>query len=124
MSTTGLLQQALQNLHVSQQARDGMSLTPRSISQPGTPRKKAAGGGTSMGRSPSAPGTPRSEASNGASRGESGEDSSGDEIVEVGNDTRPGTPLPGKGLTLGMRAKKDRGKDPVRTGLAEWSSTS
>ena len=66
-----------------------------------------------MGRSPSAPGTPRSDGSQVDSRGESEDEGSEDALVGVGNDTRPGTPLAGKGLTLGMRAKKDRGKDPV-----------
>lgn len=67
-----------------------------------------------MGRSPSAPGTPRSDGSQVDSRGESEDEGSEDALVGVGNDTRPGTPLAGKGLTLGMRAKKDRGKDPLR----------
>jgi hypothetical protein len=84
-------------------------MTPRSISQPGTPRGKKSAE-EAMGRSPSAPGTPRSLH---GSKARSDDDESDQEIVGVGNDTRPGTPMAGKGMTLGMRLKKEKTKDPV-----------
>lgn len=63
-----------------------------------------------MGRSPSAPGTPR-----GAASGASDDSNEDEEMVGVGKGTAPGTPVAGRGLVLGQRVKKDKGRDPVYT---------
>lgn len=99
MSTTSLLQTALQNLHVSQQTRDqSSSPLPRS------PR---------LDRSPQL--DPAGDSDNSAISSD-GEDDS-DELVQVGRGTRPATPLVGqKGLVLGQRVSSALGgksKDPV-----------
>jgi len=94
MSTTSLLQTALQNLHVSQQMRD-QSHTPRAPS--------SRGDGGSLGDSPP------------VSSGEE-EDEDDEVMVKVGKDTAPGTPVPGqKGMQLGQRLSMlgNKTKDPV-----------
>lgn len=135
-----------------------MSMTPRSISTPGTPRSRGGGridggngngdeegegdgrfdNGTGTGdgeigiaRSPSEPGhRRRANGGNGVPsmiyslhgrRPGQAERSSGDEfdsedeiMVAVGKGTRPGTPVPGRGMVLGQRVKReDKGRDPV-----------
>ncbi len=93
-TTTSLLQTALQNLHVSQQIHHP-SHTPRP---------------------PSSRGGHESASSRGGSSSSSGGEEDEDELVRVGQDTRPGTPLPGqKGLVLGQvpSGLGGKGKDPV-----------
>lgn len=101
MTTTSLLQTALQNLHVSQQLREQVgSHTPKAASSRGDPASPASGQLTP----PLSP-----------SSGEEEEDE--DELIKVGKGTAPGTPVPGKGMVLGQRLSKLGGKvvekDPV-----------
>ncbi|BEI82487.1 hypothetical protein CcaverHIS002_0303550 [Cutaneotrichosporon cavernicola] len=85
-TTTSLLHTALQNLHVAQQVAHP-SHTPR---------------------------PPSSRSSPPASR-RNGDSSDDDEYVPVGHGTAPGTPIPGKGMVLGQRIKKDNGaRDPLK----------
>ena len=88
-TSTSLLQTALQNLHVSQQVHHP-SHTPA--------------------------GNESNNWQEGSSASSSEEDE--DELVGVGQDTRPATPLPGqRGLVLGQRVPSTlggKGKDPVR----------
>lgn len=118
MSTTSLLQTALQNLHVSQMTRDP-SLTPASLSTPSSPRRQPRD--LSQGSDGSSPhdssdesfdedegdedGIPRQRDA-GARGGRDGE-----RLVKVGKGTRPGTPVAGKGMVMGQRIGKV--KDPV-----------
>jgi hypothetical protein len=92
-SATSLLQTALQNLHVAQQAQN-QSHTPRAPSSRGDTREGSTRGGSSA-----------------------SSDEDDDELVKVGEGTRPGTPLPGqRGLTLGRGGSGSglpRSKDPV-----------
>jgi hypothetical protein len=96
MSTTSLLQTALQNLHVSQQQRE-QSHTPRPPSSRGDPSSLPS------------------------SRGETPPESGGEEdddevLVTVGKGTAPGTPVHGRGMVLGQRLSglSPKGRDPVR----------
>ncbi|WVQ80274.1 hypothetical protein IAT38_002379 [Cryptococcus sp. DSM 104549] len=100
MTTTSLLQTALQNLHVSQQA-----LQPSHTPQP-----------------PSSPGSSRydleSASSQGGSPPLSDHETDDDEMISVGKGTRPGTPVGAKGMVLGQRLASGLGgktKDPLRT---------
>ncbi|KAI9635834.1 uncharacterized protein MKK02DRAFT_24998 [Dioszegia hungarica] len=95
MSTTSLLQTALQNLKVSQQARDP-SLTPSTLSVPSSPRRH-----------------PRALSQTGSEGTTTPEFSSDEEMISVGKGTRPGTPVGAKGMVLGQRVGKV--KDPLRT---------
>ncbi|WWD22467.1 hypothetical protein CI109_106960 [Kwoniella shandongensis] len=106
MSTTSLLQTALQNLHVSQQVHQ-QSHTPRPPSSPGSSRhtdlEHDLESVSSRGGSPN-PGLSEDETDD-------------DELISVGKGTRPGTPT-GKGLQLGQRLPSSLGgkntKDPLR----------
>jgi len=101
MTTSSLLQTALQNLHVSQQMREQVgSNTPKAPSSASDPGSPASGLVT----------PPLSES----------EDEDDDNVmVKVGKGTAPGTPVPGqKGMVLGQRLSglggaRTREKDPV-----------
>lgn len=101
MSTSSLLQTALQNLHVSQMARDP-SLTPA----PSPRRHPRALSEASGGSSP-----PDSSDGDGDDGSLDGEEVGGEKMISVGKGTRPGTPIAGKGMVLGQRISKV--KDPV-----------
>lgn len=108
VTSTSLLQTALQNLHVSQQANN-QSHTPRDD------------GSQSRDERDPTPGSPQkwSMRSISSEDGES-DDGDGDDLVKVGQGTRPATPLPGqKGLVLGQRVSSalsgKNPKDPVST---------
>ena len=98
MSTTSLLQTALQNLHVSQQARE-QSVTPGPPSSNGSPPLKDDLSLSDTGE------------------GDGGETSDEETIVKVGRGTAVSTPTTGqKGLQLGQRLPSALGgktKDPV-----------
>lgn len=90
-TTTSLLHTALQNLHVAQQVAHP-SHTPRPPSSRSSPTQSRRNGDAS---------------------------SDDEEYVRVGQGTAPGTPIPGKGMVLGQRIKKDNGaRDPVS--LVAW----
>lgn len=94
-TTTSLLHTALQNLHVAQQVAHP-SHTPR---------------------------PPSSRSSPPTSRRDGNVSSDDEEYVRVGQGTAPATPIPGKGMVLGQRIKKDNGaRDPVSRGRwwREW----
>lgn len=112
VTSTSLLQTALQNLHVSQQANN-QSHTPRDD------------GSQSRDERDPTPGSPQkwSMRSISSEDGES-DDGDGDDLVKVGQGTRPATPLPGqKGLVLGQRVSSalsgKNPKDPVSTTWGE-----
>lgn len=115
MSTTSLLQTALQNLKVSQQARDP-SLTPSTLSVPSSPRRHpralsqtgSEGTTTPEFSSDEYSDEDAADATDGV-RGRKGD--AGREMISVGKGTRPGTPVGAKGMVLGQRVGKV--KDPV-----------
>ncbi|KAK8845514.1 hypothetical protein IAR55_006229 [Kwoniella newhampshirensis] len=108
MSTTSLLQTALQNLHVSQQVHQ-QSHTPRPPSSLGSSRHYDPEHDRES--------ITTSSSTGGSVSGSGDEETDEDEMISVGKGTRPGTPT-GKGMQLGQRLPSALGgkntKDPLR----------